>query len=184
MSAVANDPWIKIAGIDADGVLRGKDIANSKFVRAIQSSTKGLPMCSVLFGWDIEDEVCFSLTAQLSLTLERLPARHKSNCDPPPLDDIVNFSWHPGRQSVHACTNTAITCSYSMMLRFPRRITSSGTQTCWLRLTWILIDVYHGRITCPCSSLLSIIRRLWNPWICVPETSSHHNCARQGVNKA
>ncbi|KAL2272234.1 hypothetical protein FJTKL_07182 [Diaporthe vaccinii] len=59
MSEVANDPWIKIAGIDADGVLRGKDIANSKFVKAIQSSTKAVPMCSVVFGWDIEDELFY-----------------------------------------------------------------------------------------------------------------------------
>jgi hypothetical protein len=65
ISAVVNDPWIKIAGIDADGVLRGKDIAHSKFVKAVQSSAGGITMCSVLFGWDIEDEVCLLITSYL-----------------------------------------------------------------------------------------------------------------------
>jgi glutamine synthetase len=58
ISAVANDPWIKVAGIDADGILRGKDIAHSKFVKATEASAKGFPMCSVVFGWDMTDEVC------------------------------------------------------------------------------------------------------------------------------
>ncbi|KAG8169189.1 hypothetical protein KVR01_001938 [Diaporthe batatas] len=66
ISAVANDPWIKIAGIDADGVLRGKDIANYKFVKAVQSSAGGIPMCSVLFGWDIEDELYYDASLPTS----------------------------------------------------------------------------------------------------------------------
>jgi glutamine synthetase len=58
ISAVANDPWIKVAGIDADGILRGKDIAHSKFVKATEASAKGFAMCSIVFGWDMTDEVC------------------------------------------------------------------------------------------------------------------------------
>lgn len=60
VSEIANDPWIKVAGIDADGVLRGKDIAHSKFTKAIEASTKGVGICSVVFGWDMTDEVCLS----------------------------------------------------------------------------------------------------------------------------
>ena len=57
ISAVANDPWIKVAGIDVDGILRGKDITHSKFMKATDASAKGFAMCSVVFGWDITDEV-------------------------------------------------------------------------------------------------------------------------------
>lgn len=40
---------VKLAGIDADGVLRGKLISKDKFLSAIKSD--GLGWCSVVFGW-------------------------------------------------------------------------------------------------------------------------------------
>lgn len=48
-----NDTKVKVAGIDADGVLRGKIMTKSKFLSA---ATKGFGMSSALFGWDMHDE--------------------------------------------------------------------------------------------------------------------------------
>ena len=45
---------VKIAGVDLDGVLRGKYVSRDKF-RSISGS--GLGFCDVVFGWDIGDEL-------------------------------------------------------------------------------------------------------------------------------
>ncbi|MBW0462120.1 hypothetical protein O181_001835 [Austropuccinia psidii MF-1] len=44
---------VKLVGIDADGVLRGKLISKNKFISCIKSN--GLGWCSVIFGWDMHD---------------------------------------------------------------------------------------------------------------------------------
>lgn len=60
------DTKVKVAGIDADGVLRGKIMAKNKFMSAAKSgfgfcrSANRRPctnLCSVIFGWDIHDKV-------------------------------------------------------------------------------------------------------------------------------
>src|SRR5262249_17102020 len=45
---------VKIAGVDLDGVLRGKYVSRDKF-RSISGS--GLGFCDVVFGWDMADEL-------------------------------------------------------------------------------------------------------------------------------
>ncbi|KIJ69333.1 hypothetical protein HYDPIDRAFT_24177 [Hydnomerulius pinastri MD-312] len=49
-----NDTKIKVAGIDVDGVLRGKYMSKDKFLGA---ASNGFGFCSVIFGWDIHDAV-------------------------------------------------------------------------------------------------------------------------------
>lgn len=49
-----NDEKIKIAGIDCDGVLRGKIVSKDKFLSAASS---GVAFCSTVFGWDMHDMV-------------------------------------------------------------------------------------------------------------------------------
>ncbi|KAH7906371.1 glutamine synthetase guanido kinase [Hygrophoropsis aurantiaca] len=46
---------VKVAGIDIDGVLRGKFMSREKFLAA--ASSDGFGFCSVIFGWDIHDTV-------------------------------------------------------------------------------------------------------------------------------
>ncbi|KAI9246741.1 hypothetical protein BDA99DRAFT_526821 [Phascolomyces articulosus] len=46
------DRKVKIAAVDIDGVLRGKIIHKEKFLQVLES---GFGLCSVLFGWDIQD---------------------------------------------------------------------------------------------------------------------------------
>jgi len=50
-----NDTKVKVAGIDVDGVLRGKFMSKDKFLSA--AATDGFGFCSILFGWDINDGV-------------------------------------------------------------------------------------------------------------------------------
>ncbi|KAH7341130.1 glutamine synthetase/guanido kinase [Rhizoctonia solani] len=50
-----NDTKVKVAGIDVDGVLRGKFMSKDKFLSAVKGD--GFGFCSVIFGWDMHDLV-------------------------------------------------------------------------------------------------------------------------------
>ncbi|KAJ8472719.1 hypothetical protein ONZ45_g16555 [Pleurotus djamor] len=50
-----DDIKVKVAGVDVDGVLRGKFMSKEKFLSA--ASSDGFGFCSVIFGWDIHDAV-------------------------------------------------------------------------------------------------------------------------------
>ncbi|WVF67973.1 hypothetical protein IAT40_002735 [Kwoniella sp. CBS 6097] len=49
-----NDTKVKVAGVDVDGVLRGKIMSKDKFLSSVKSD--GFNFCSVIFGWDIHDQ--------------------------------------------------------------------------------------------------------------------------------
>jgi glutamine synthetase len=51
-----NDTKVKLAGVDVDGILRGKLISKKKF---ISIATEGFGFCSVIFGWDMHDQTYF-----------------------------------------------------------------------------------------------------------------------------
>ncbi len=51
-----DDKAVKVAGIDVDGILRGKLMAKSKFLSIAQT---GFGFCSVVFGWDMHDQTYF-----------------------------------------------------------------------------------------------------------------------------
>ncbi|KAI4957249.1 hypothetical protein J4E86_005723 [Alternaria arbusti] len=51
-----NDLAVKVAGIDVDGVLRGKLMAKKKF---LSIANEGFGFCSVIFGWDMHDQTYF-----------------------------------------------------------------------------------------------------------------------------
>lgn len=50
---LTNDSCVKLAGIDADGQLRGKLVSKAKFLSV---ATSGFGFCSVIFGWDMHDQ--------------------------------------------------------------------------------------------------------------------------------
>jgi len=50
-----DDIKVKVAGIDVDGVLRGKLMSKDKFLHSVKLD--GFGFCSVIFGWDIHDSV-------------------------------------------------------------------------------------------------------------------------------
>lgn len=47
-----DDLSVKVAGIDVDGVLRGKLMAKKKFLSILKD---GFGFCSVIYGWDMHD---------------------------------------------------------------------------------------------------------------------------------
>ncbi|OAA64745.1 Glutamine synthetase/guanido kinase, catalytic domain protein [Niveomyces insectorum RCEF 264] len=51
---LAHDTKVQIAGVDCDGVLRGKVIAKDKFLSGVAN---GVAMSSAIFGWDMHDEL-------------------------------------------------------------------------------------------------------------------------------
>jgi hypothetical protein len=51
-----NDNAVKVAGVDVDGILRGKLMAKKKFLSIAQ---EGFGFCSVIFGWDMHDQTYF-----------------------------------------------------------------------------------------------------------------------------
>ena len=48
-----HDSKVKVAGIDVDGILRGKLITKNKFLSVAE---EGFGFCSVIFGWDMHDQ--------------------------------------------------------------------------------------------------------------------------------
>lgn len=48
-----HDTRVKLAGIDVDGILRGKIVSKKKFLSIAQA---GFGFCSVIFGWDMHDQ--------------------------------------------------------------------------------------------------------------------------------
>lgn len=53
---LANDTQVKLAGVDADGMLRGKLVSKKKF---LSIAADGFGFCSVIFGWDMHDQTYF-----------------------------------------------------------------------------------------------------------------------------
>lgn len=49
---LANDRKVKVAGVDSDGLLRGKIMAKEKFLASVD---RGFAMSSAVFGWDMHD---------------------------------------------------------------------------------------------------------------------------------
>lgn len=55
-SILADDNSVKLAGVDVDGVLRGKLVSKKKFLSVAEA---GFGFCSVIFGWDMHDQTYF-----------------------------------------------------------------------------------------------------------------------------
>ncbi|KAH0556304.1 hypothetical protein GP486_005772, partial [Trichoglossum hirsutum] len=50
------DTKVKLAGVDVDGILRGKLVSKKKFLSVAKD---GFGFCSVVFGWDMHDMTYF-----------------------------------------------------------------------------------------------------------------------------
>ena len=48
-----SDTKVKVAGVDVDGILRGKLMTKKKFLSVAKD---GFGFCSVIFGWDMHDQ--------------------------------------------------------------------------------------------------------------------------------
>ena len=50
------DSKVKLAGVDIDGILRGKLVSKKKFLSVAED---GFGFCSVIYGWDMHDQTYF-----------------------------------------------------------------------------------------------------------------------------
>ncbi|KAL1867530.1 hypothetical protein VTK73DRAFT_4133 [Phialemonium thermophilum] len=119
---LAGDDKVKIAGVDADGVLRGKVIAKDKFLAGV---TAGIAMSSAIFGWDMHDELYTTETCITSAvhgyadilafpdlsTFRRLPFE----------DDMPFFLLHFGPES-----DSLPVCGRSMLRSLRQKLGDSG----------------------------------------------------------
>ncbi|KAL9599615.1 MAG: hypothetical protein Q9219_003698 [cf. Caloplaca sp. 3 TL-2023] len=55
-SILQHDTKVKVAGIDIDGILRGKLMSKKKFLSVAKD---GFGFCSVIYGWDMHDQTYF-----------------------------------------------------------------------------------------------------------------------------
>lgn len=55
-SVLQHDTRVKLAGVDVDGMLRGKLISKKKFLSVV---AEGFGFCSVIFGWDMHDKTYY-----------------------------------------------------------------------------------------------------------------------------
>lgn len=67
---LANDTKVKVAGLDFDGILRGKIMAKDKFLSSIKGG--GFGMSSAVFGWDMHD-VLYTIDAGITSAEESYP---------------------------------------------------------------------------------------------------------------
>lgn len=51
-----SDTKVKVAGVDIDGILRGKLMSKKKFLSIAKD---GFGFCSVIYGWDMHDQTYF-----------------------------------------------------------------------------------------------------------------------------
>lgn len=55
-TVLLHDTKVKVAGVDIDGILRGKLMSKKKFLSIAQD---GFGFCSVIFGWDMHDQTYY-----------------------------------------------------------------------------------------------------------------------------
>jgi glutamine synthetase len=111
--ALEHDTKIKLAGVDVDGILRGKLVSKKKFLSVAKD---GFGFCSVLFGWDMHDKTYFreleisnaengykDLVAKIDLSsYRRIPWEHNVPFF------LVSFSDADTGKAVSACPRSLL----------------------------------------------------------------------------
>ncbi|KAI5291187.1 hypothetical protein KEM54_005971 [Ascosphaera aggregata] len=84
-SRLQNDFQVKLAGVDADGILRGKLVSKRKFLSIAES---GFGFCSVIFGWDMHDRTYFK-----ELTISNAENGYRDIVAVPDLKSFRRIPW-------------------------------------------------------------------------------------------
>ncbi|KAL1960520.1 hypothetical protein VTO42DRAFT_7819 [Malbranchea cinnamomea] len=87
-SALANDTQVKLAGVDADGILRGKLVSKKKFLSIARD---GFGFCSVIFGWDMHDRTYFK-----ELAISNKENGYRDLLAIPDLNSFRRIPWEDG----------------------------------------------------------------------------------------
>jgi glutamine synthetase len=79
------DNKVKLAGIDVDGILRGKLVSKKKFLSIVED---GFGFCSVIFGWDMHDRTYFK-----ELTISNKENGYRDLVAVPDLSSYRRIPW-------------------------------------------------------------------------------------------
>lgn len=108
---LANDEKVRVAGVDADGILRGKIMDKEKFLSSI---TSGFGMSSAIFAWDIHD-VLFTTETKIATSedgfADFVACPDLSSFRRLPTEDNIPFfllSFAVGGKPVFACPRSMI----------------------------------------------------------------------------
>ncbi|KJZ70550.1 hypothetical protein HIM_10053 [Hirsutella minnesotensis 3608] len=80
-----HDNCVKLAGIDVDGILRGKIVSKKKFLSIAEA---GFGFCSVIFGWDMHDQ-----TYMRELGVSNAANGYRDMLAIPDLDTFRRIPW-------------------------------------------------------------------------------------------
>ena len=80
-----DDSKVKVAGVDIDGMLRGKLISKNKFLSIAKD---GFGFCSVIFGWDMHDQTYFK-----ELKISNKENGYRDLIAVPDLDSFRRIPW-------------------------------------------------------------------------------------------
>ncbi|PHH70662.1 hypothetical protein CDD82_6993 [Ophiocordyceps australis] len=80
-----HDSCVKLAGLDVDGMLRGKLVSKTKFLSIAKS---GFGFCSVIFGWDMHDQ-----TYQRELAVSNAANGYRDMLAIPDLSSFRRIPW-------------------------------------------------------------------------------------------
>ncbi|KAF2839866.1 glutamine synthetase/guanido kinase [Patellaria atrata CBS 101060] len=119
-----DDTGVKVAGVDVDGILRGKLMAKKKFLQIAQ---EGFGFCSVIFGWDMHDRTY----------IKELKISNKENGyrDVIAIPDLTSFRRIPWEKNVPLflvsfydpdTMNSLSTCPRSLLKRITDKLAASG----------------------------------------------------------
>lgn len=82
---LAEDNAVKLAGVDVDGILRGKLVSKSKFLSVAET---GFGFCSVVFGWDMHDK-----TYMRELKISNMENGYRDLIAVPDLNSFRRIPW-------------------------------------------------------------------------------------------
>lgn len=80
-----DDTKVKVAGVDIDGILRGKLMSKNKFLSIV---SEGFGFCSVIFGWDMHDQLYFK-----ELKVSNAANGYRDIIAIPDLDSFRRIPW-------------------------------------------------------------------------------------------
>lgn len=80
-----HDTRVKLAGVDVDGMLRGKLVSKKKFLSIVAD---GFGFCSVIFGWDMHDRTYFK-----ELTISNKENGYRDLVAVPDLSSFRRIPW-------------------------------------------------------------------------------------------
>ena len=121
---LANDNSVKVAGIDVDGIPRGKLMAKKKFLSVVKD---GFGFCSVIFGWDMHD-----MTYVRELKISNMENGYRDIIAVP---DLKSFRRIPWENNVPFCllnfydpdTHEGLSaCSRSLLKRTADKLAQNG----------------------------------------------------------